>query len=404
MLGNSEVSIADIGGALSFRQAQMDKEEEKRREIRFRQLAAQAIPDLPEGSPVREMMLYDPVRAAAIAHAIDIPLNKGDQFARFSSDIKRVAQLAHADIGAAHDYVGSLIPEYQKMGMSTSKLQQWYDNVSQAVDNNDENGLRTQYNALGVMNDALNPSKPDYEMMKIQNEQAKLAQEDKYKAANLSIEQQKLALERDKTKQGDTSVTYQQDENGNFVALPTKLPAGGAPVSAPVLDAQGNPIKGKGQPLTESQSNAALFAARAKESQKIINDIGTDYSVSGLNAKRAVEWLPAIGAAANAMLSDKQQSVEQAQRDFINAVLRKESGASIAPAEFQNAQKQYFPQTGDSEAVIKQKNENRKTAIAGLEIASGNGAKMVEAKQNENKATDAPKKSLTYNPQTGKFE
>jgi hypothetical protein len=33
------------------------------------------------------------------------------------------------------------------------------------------------------------------------------------------------------------------------------------------------------------------------------------------------------------------QQQEQAERNFINAVLRKESGAAIAPSEFMSAQK-----------------------------------------------------------------
>jgi len=71
--------------------------------------------------------------------------------------------------------------------------------------------------------------------------------------------------------------------------------------------------------------------------------------------------------------SPKQQQIEQAQRDFVNAVVRQESGAEIPPREFDNAQKQYFPQPGDSQAVIKQKTRNRETAIRGLEIAAGPG-------------------------------
>jgi len=35
---------------------------------------------------------------------------------------------------------------------------------------------------------------------------------------------------------------------------------------------------------------------------------------------------------------------EQAKKNFVNAVLRLESGAVISPSEFTNADKQYFPQ------------------------------------------------------------
>jgi len=74
-------------------------------------------------------------------------------------------------------------------------------------------------------------------------------------------------------------------------------------------------------------------------------------------------------------LSKDQQSIEQAQRDFINAVLRRESGAVISPGEFTNAQKQYFPQPGDSLKVLAQKRANRTLAIKGLEAEVPGGFK-----------------------------
>jgi hypothetical protein len=64
--------------------------------------------------------------------------------------------------------------------------------------------------------------------------------------------------------------------------------------------------------------------------------------------------------------------MEQAQRDFVNAILRKESGAAISPTEFASASKQYFPQPGDSPAVIAQKANNRTITMKGLANASGN--------------------------------
>ena len=377
----SNPMVADIAGALSYRDAQLEKAEQKRKELRTRQLISEAIPSLPEGHPIRELMLTDPIKGAAVAQALGIPLNRGDQMAKFSSDVATLSRLSDADPHAAYEQAKQMQAEYKDIGMPTGQLDKWVGMIDQSIQNNDNQTFTAAFNALHVMNNALNPKKPDYEAIKIQQEQQKIDQKAKMDAANLSIEQQKLALEKDKAKAGEsTAVTYQTDENGNLVALPTHLPAGAAPVSSAVTNEKGQPIKGKGAALTESQSNAALFSARASEAQDIINKIGTDYSVTGLNAKRSVEWLPGIGAAANAMMSKNQQSIEQAQRDFINAVLRKESGASISPQEFENAQKQYFPQPGDGADVIKQKDKNRQTAIAGLEVASGGGAKMVKEK------------------------
>ena len=65
--------------------------------------------------------------------------------------------------------------------------------------------------------------------------------------------------------------------------------------------------------------------------------------------------------------SDKFKQIEQAQRDFINAVLRRESGAVIGEQEFENARLQYFPQPGDTPKVVKQKQKNREMQFAKIE-------------------------------------
>jgi len=131
----------------------------------------------------------------------------------------------------------------------------------------------------------------------------------------------------------------------------------------------------KAKNMNESQSNANIFYGRANESNKILNDLQGKYSVGKLGAKRGAEGIwgigGALGAAGNTMLGPNEQQVEQAQRDFVNAVLRKESGASISPSEFENAYKQYFPTIGDSERVIKQKADNRQKELEGLLTATG---------------------------------
>ena len=138
----------------------------------------------------------------------------------------------------------------------------------------------------------------------------------------------------------------------------------------------GRPLPGK--PLTESQSNSVNYANRMLESHKTLTDLEDTLSgaaIAGLASKEGVSRLwgigGALGAAGNLMLSENQQKYEQAQRDFVNAVLRKESGAVISDEEFDNAKKQYFPQPGDSEAVLEQKRQNRVRAITGISSGAG---------------------------------
>lgn len=169
----------------------------------------------------------------------------------------------------------------------------------------------------------------------------------------------------------DSAVTWQQDSNGNFVALPARLPAGQTAGVQPVqaLGPDGKPVRGKGGDLTDAQSKALLFGGRMREADAALNALAAAGTQSPSRIKQAVEGLPlagpALGAAANATVATPaQQQVEQAQRDFINAVLRRESGAVIADSEFDNARKQYFPAIGDSPQVIAQKAANRQRAIA----------------------------------------
>ena len=131
-----------------------------------------------------------------------------------------------------------------------------------------------------------------------------------------------------------------------------------------------------GKAPTEFQGKSAAFGARAKEADRILSELGTSFSPAAVNAKNAVgnTWLigGALEAATNKFaLSENDQLAEQAERDFINANLRQESGAAIAADEFNNGKRQYFPQPGDSAAVIAQKARNRQAVIQGFESNAG---------------------------------
>jgi hypothetical protein len=65
----------------------------------------------------------------------------------------------------------------------------------------------------------------------------------------------------------------------------------------------------------------------------------------------------------NFIKSKDRQVYEQAQRNFINAVLRQESWAVISDSEFDNARKQYFPAPWDGDSVLNQKRNNREMVI-----------------------------------------
>jgi hypothetical protein len=118
---------------------------------------------------------------------------------------------------------------------------------------------------------------------------------------------------------------------------------------------------------TGEQANAATFATRMEKANRILSDpnvFNAGLGVSG-GVREAVKNIPGVGnaLAGSGAQGPQFQKLDQARRDFVNAVLRKESGAAISASEFANAERQYFPVPGDSQEVIAQKADNRKTAI-----------------------------------------
>jgi hypothetical protein len=163
------------------------------------------------------------------------------------------------------------------------------------------------------------------------------------------------------------AVRTQVLETENGVMLVDK----GTGLARPASTLDGKPVPGKHKDLTDAQAKANLFGSRMQEANRLLVGLEDAGVKTPSIIKQGVEGIPlvgrALGATANATIaSPQQQQVEQAQRDFVNAVLRRESGAVISNEEFDNARKQYFPAVGDSQAVLAQKRRNRELAIQGV--------------------------------------
>lgn len=159
--------------------------------------------------------------------------------------------------------------------------------------------------------------------------------------------------------------------------LPIQLPGGGegyiqpptrpgGPSQILTIPGTDTPAAKPGGTLNDSQSKANLFGTRAQEADKIIAGLAARGIQSPSTAQQLTGGEGMLGSLATALATPEQQQIDQAQRDFINATLRRESGAVISPAEFTNARKQYFVQPGDSPQVIAQKARNRQIAIGGI--------------------------------------
>lgn len=116
-----------------------------------------------------------------------------------------------------------------------------------------------------------------------------------------------------------------------------------------------------------NQGTAAAYADRMASADQVLSDPALTSAMTNI-VEQGKAGIPVAG---NFLVSKEYQLAEQAQRDFVNAILRRESGAVISPSEFENAKKQYFPQPGDTQEVIEQKAANRRVSIEGVARAAG---------------------------------
>lgn len=167
-----------------------------------------------------------------------------------------------------------------------------------------------------------------------------------------------------------TKGVLQQTDQGLMLVNPRTAQA------VPVMGANGQVAGKPGGPktLNEGQAKANIYGGRMMEADAVLSKLAKEGTIRPGGIKQTLEGIAgaipligsglseAAGSATNFTQSAEQQQVEQAQRDFVNAVLRRESGAAISPGEFANAQKQYFPQIGDKDPTLEQKARNRALA------------------------------------------
>lgn len=147
-------------------------------------------------------------------------------------------------------------------------------------------------------------------------------------------------------------------------------------LARPAATMDGKPLGAKDKPLTEGQAKSALFGSRMAMANKIFDTLeqsGVTTSFPGMNSGYGV------GSVVSAFSSADQQQLMQAKRDFLNAILRRESGAVIGESEFASGEKQYFPQIGDDKKTIAQKKANREAAMRGVlvDVPEGRRAEVL---------------------------
>lgn len=129
-----------------------------------------------------------------------------------------------------------------------------------------------------------------------------------------------------------------------------------------------NPFNG----ATESQAKSAGFLGRALESETLYRP--QNYKPKSWLGQAIQDTMPDLKAALPLALggnNNKQDVVAAAQRGFIEAALRRDSGAAIPATEYMNARRTYFPSAGESDAAVEAKARLRKSVLRGLAIGAG---------------------------------
>jgi len=178
---------------------------------------------------------------------------------------------------------------------------------------------------------------------------------------------------------------------GNFEARPFVAKAN-------ALDELGNAIKlnqlAKSQKeLTQGtgdERKAATFANRLELADQEFKDLQSrGFDPTTVSSK--IQKLDPTGL----LSSEDVKRQAQAERNFVNSVLRRESGAAISNQEFKSAELQYFPRTGDTPEVLAQKARNRELALEGLKREAGNAYSPIKSRQQLPQKSASPIDSIS---------
>jgi hypothetical protein len=150
----------------------------------------------------------------------------------------------------------------------------------------------------------------------------------------------------------------------------SQSPAAGTP-AAPAPNGPPQPTVSQVAPprFNDTQNAAHGYAQRVADANKTLDEMEKWKTLPSLG-DRQVKNIPFVG---NTLATKEAQMFDQTTRNFINATLRRESGAAISAAEFANAQEQYIPQPGDQPAVLALKRQNRQRILESLATSSGRG-------------------------------
>lgn len=120
--------MADVAGALDYRQKKMQEDEARRKEIKFQQIAGKALSTgLREGSVLHELAMSDPARYMVISKALGVDPANGAEGMSTLDDISSIYAQTVQSVDNGLNYVQNLINSRSELGLDTTRLQAMLD-------------------------------------------------------------------------------------------------------------------------------------------------------------------------------------------------------------------------------------------------------------------------------------
>lgn len=215
--------------------------------------------------------------------------------------------------------------------------------------------------------DAMRNPKPEYDIIQDKSTGEVIAVDRNNPTAGPQVVRQGgLPMEEAPTtrtiKQPDGSEVAVQWDKENRQWVPLQAPEGGNAVQAIPK-------------LTEQQSKDLVYYQRGEAALKNLNDLEQALTST---ADSLLSGVPVIG---NKMVSNEFQQADQAGRNFLASILRKDTGAAVTANEMEEYGKIFLPRPGDSPETLAQKRQARTDALQAIRSGLGVAERVLQNKQ-----------------------
>jgi hypothetical protein len=130
------------------------------------------------------------------------------------------------------------------------------------------------------------------------------------------------------------------------------------------------------KPFTEGQSKDVVFATRARGALGVLEPVAENLT----NFKMRAAGLDPTGYLRGKVQSPEFQVAKNAGDEFLQAILRKDTGAAITPSEQTLYGGVYLPQPGDGPEVLAAKKDARIRAVSAIEAGMSPAQMLAQEK------------------------